>query len=127
MAHSGPVINYVELLAVALEDTKSFYTAVAEWTWVDYGPTYAAFEGAGIDVGLNTEATAGPSHESDSENAIGPLVLFATDRLEAIEAKVVAAGGEIVSGPYSYPGGRRFHFRDPSGNVLGVYQSNPTD
>ena len=32
--------------------------------------------------------------------------------------------GEVVSPPYGYPGGRRFHFRDPSGNVLGVYRSN---
>jgi uncharacterized protein len=38
--------------------------------------------------------------------------------LEAVER----AGGEVVEGPFDYPGGRRFHFRDPSGNVLGVFQ-----
>jgi predicted enzyme related to lactoylglutathione lyase len=38
---------------------------------------------------------------------------------------VRSAGGEVVEGPFDYPGGRRFHFRDPSGNVLGVFQ--PSD
>lgn len=30
-------------------------------------------------------------------------------------------GGEIVNEPYEFPGGRRFHFLDPSGNELGVW------
>ena len=35
------------------------------------------------------------------------------------------SGVEVVEGPFDYPGGRRFHFRDPSGNQLGVFQ--PSD
>lgn len=31
------------------------------------------------------------------------------------------AGGRIVKGPYAFPGGRRFHFTDPSGNELAVW------
>jgi predicted enzyme related to lactoylglutathione lyase len=38
-----------------------------------------------------------------------------------MEAKVRAAGGEILRPPYDFPGGRRFHFRDPSGNELAVW------
>ena len=30
-------------------------------------------------------------------------------------------GGLRVDGPYEFPGGRRFHFLDPSGNELGVW------
>ncbi len=122
MASDGTVISYIELPAAGLAETKAFYTAVFGWTWVDYGPTYAAFEGAGIEGGLNAEATPGASHDPGAQNAIGPLVLFGTDDLGAVEAKVIEAGGEIISGQYDYPGGRRFHFRDPSGNVLAVYQ-----
>ena len=51
------------------------------------------------------------------------LGLLQTADLAATEADVRAAGGNIISPPYGYPGGRRFHFVDPSGNVLGVYQS----
>ena len=31
------------------------------------------------------------------------------------------AGGIIVKPPFSFPGGRRFHFMDPSGNELAVW------
>jgi predicted enzyme related to lactoylglutathione lyase len=34
---------------------------------------------------------------------------------------VRAAGGVVVQGPYPFPGGRRFHFTDPSGNELAVW------
>jgi predicted enzyme related to lactoylglutathione lyase len=36
-------------------------------------------------------------------------------------ARVEAAGGEVVDPIFEFPGGRRFHFRDPAGNVLGVW------
>ena len=39
---------------------------------------------------------------------------------EAIAA-IEAAGGQIIQGPYEFPGGRRVHFTDPSGNELGVW------
>lgn len=29
--------------------------------------------------------------------------------------------GRIVEPPFDFPGGRRFHFADPSGNVLAVW------
>ena len=48
------------------------------------------------------------------------MLLFSDD-LDATLAAVTAAGGEIVNGPYDFPGGRRFHFVDPSGNELGVW------
>jgi predicted enzyme related to lactoylglutathione lyase len=34
---------------------------------------------------------------------------------------VKAAGGTIVKEPFSFPGGRRFQFTDPSGNELAVW------
>ena len=42
--------------------------------------------------------------------------------LTATLAAVEAAGGRVTNGPYEFPGGRRFHFADPSGNELGVWQ-----
>lgn len=51
----------------------------------------------------------------------GPLVLLYSDDLDATAAAVTAAGGTVVNGPYEFPGGRRFHFTDPSGNELGVW------
>ena len=119
------IIDYVELPAVSMTATKDFYTAAFGWAWVDFGPNYAGFDGAQITVGLNTEATPAPPHDAGSENSIGPLVLFSTDDLEAAEERIRAAGADLISPPYDYPGGRRFHFRDPSGNILGVYAATP--
>ncbi len=44
--------------------------------------------------------------------------------LEELETKVKRAGGSIVREPFSFPGGRRFHFRDPSGNELAVWSDH---
>jgi hypothetical protein len=35
--------------------------------------------------------------------------------------KVEAAGGEILQPIYAFPGGRRFHFAEPSGNEFAVW------
>ena len=51
------------------------------------------------------------------------MILYAHD-LEAMLAKVEAAGGVIVKPIFSFPGGRRFHFTDPSGNELGVWSES---
>jgi len=36
---------------------------------------------------------------------------------------VTKAGGTIAKPIFSFPGGRRFHFIDPGGNELAVWQS----
>ena len=82
------------------------------WRFVDYGPTYAAFDGAGLDGGLQGDAAAAPAK---------PLVILFARDLEAALAKVEAAGGTITAPIFSFPGGRRFHFRDPAGNELAVW------
>lgn len=61
--------------------------------------------------GFTTDSTAGS----------GPLVvIYATD-LQAVCTQVAAAGGQITQEIFSFPGGRRFEFSDPSGNRLAVW------
>jgi predicted enzyme related to lactoylglutathione lyase len=104
-------IDYVEFPAGDLPATKSFYAEAFGWTFTDYGPAYAAMT-EGMDGGFNADA---------ADQTAKPLaILFAHD-LEAMEAKVRAAGGKITRPIFSFPGGRRFHFTDPSGNELGVF------
>jgi len=116
-------MNYIELPAVDVDAAKAFYSAAFEWDWVDYGPGYASHTAGGLEVALNAAASIAPPHAPGAQNGVGPLVLFQTTDLTASEAIVAGAGGSIVSPPYDYPGGRRFHFADPSGNILGMYQS----
>ena len=47
-----------------------------------------------------------------------------SDDLDASVEAVRAAGGEISAEPYEFPGGRRFHFTDPSGTELGVWSKS---
>ena len=51
-------------------------------------------------------------------------MLLVSDDLDETLAAVQAAGGEVVEGPYEYPGGRRFHFTDPDGYELAVWSKN---
>ena len=79
-------IDYVELPGGALPQVKGFYEQAFGWRFVDYGPEYAAFEDAGLDGGFHASAEAEPV----------PLVILFAHDLEAMEAKVVAAGGVVV-------------------------------
>jgi predicted enzyme related to lactoylglutathione lyase len=95
-----------------LSATKGFYAAAFGWTFVDYGPDYVAVDNAGLDGGFNSNP--------EQPTPIPLVVLFATD-LEAMAAKVIAAGGTITRPIFSFPGGRRFQLRDPGGNELAVW------
>lgn len=106
-------LNYVELGGGDLAATKRFYTDALGLAWTDYGSTYAAANEGGVAFGLQGDA-------SEAEPA--PLALFQVDDVEAALGRVEAAGGTITVPLFSFPGGRRFHFRDPAGNVLGVWQ-----
>jgi len=104
-------IDYVEFPGGDLPATKAFYAKAFGWAFTDYGPTYAAAS-EGLDAGFHGDA---------AEQVAKPLVILFAHDLEAMEAKVKAAGGAITRPIFSFPGGRRFHFRDPSGNELGVF------
>jgi predicted enzyme related to lactoylglutathione lyase len=102
-------LDYLELPGGDLPATKTFYADAFGWQFIDYGPSYAAFN-EGLDGGFDVDAATQK-----------PLpVLWAHD-LEAMVQKVTAAGGEITLPIFDFPGGRRFHFRDPAGNELAVW------
>jgi hypothetical protein len=48
------------------------------------------------------------------------MVIYADD-LGSTYSKIVAAGGRITKSTFEFPGGRRFHFADPNGNLLAVW------
>jgi predicted enzyme related to lactoylglutathione lyase len=105
-------IDYIELPTTDMAAAKAFYTGVFGWKTQDWGPDYTSFEDGRLAGGFRKEAevvTGGPL-----------VVLYAVD-LEAVEAAVRSHGGTIVKEIFSFPGGRRFHFTDPSGNELAVW------
>ena len=107
--------NYIELPASDMAAMKAFYAESFGWSYIDYGPLYAAITGAGVDGGLDGDAGA------RKQSAHGALVVLYSDDLDATEAGITAAGGTITAPQFDFPGGRRFHFTDPSGNELAVW------
>ena len=104
-------VDYVELPGGELTATKAFYAQAFGWRFTDYGPTYAAFD-EGLDGGF---------HADEADAVRKPLVILFAHDLEAMEARVRAAGGSITRPIFAFPGGRRFHFADPAGNELAVW------
>jgi uncharacterized protein len=105
-------IDYIELPVSDVALAKRFYGAVFGWTFEDYGPDYASFHDGRLGGGFRQEAHVARG---------GPLVVLYAVDLAALEAKIRGAGGKVVRAPFAFPGGRRFHFTDPSGNELAVW------
>jgi len=105
-------IDFIELPSGDLGAAKTFYANVFGWPLTDFGPTYAGTAGGDVDIGLQGDAQEAPTH---------PLPVVHVKDLEAALAAVKAAGGTIVKPIFSFPGGRRFHFRDPNGNELAAW------
>lgn len=108
-------INYLEIPTKDLAATKAFFNTVFGWRFLDYGPEYSCF----LDVGIN-----GGFYQASQEFNLtkgSPLIVIYSQSLELTEAQVLAAGGEILKPVFSFPGGRRFHFSDPSRNEYAVW------
>ncbi len=112
-------INYIELPSHDLAVTKAFYGSLFGWTFTDWGPDYISFAGAGIDGGFHSGGEVVPQKP-------GVLVVLYSENLEATCESVVAAGASITLELFSFPGGRRFQFRDPSGNEMAVWSEQPS-
>ncbi len=113
--HTHGHIDFIEFPAPsvpALQQTKAFLASAFGWTFKDWGDDYADAVGAGVGAGISADAQSRPAQ---------PLVVVYSDDLERSREQILAAGGQIVLDIFSFPGGRRFHFREPSGNVLAVW------
>ena len=106
--------HYIELPTTDMAAMKTFYGSVFGWDYIDYGPNYAAITRAGMEGGFDARADREPSDQ-------GALIILYSDNLDASEQAVKDANGIIVQDIFEFPGGRRFHFKDPSGNELAVW------
>lgn len=111
-------INYVEFPARDIQATKEFFSHAFGWLFQDFGPEYSAFSNQGIDGGFFK------SELSSSTNNGAALIVFYSQDLEATQGKIENANGFIVKPIFAFPGGRRFHFTEPSGNEFAVWSDN---
>ncbi|MBY4894653.1 VOC family protein [Rhodobacteraceae bacterium N5(2021)] len=109
MSDANTPIDYIEFTSPELEKTQAFFTEAFGWSYVDYGPDYKDIQGAGLGGGVER----GPLR--------APLPVLKADDLEAMLARVKAAGAEITQEIFEFPGGRRFQFREPGGTEMAVW------
>ncbi|MGD8784782.1 MAG: VOC family protein [Thioalkalispiraceae bacterium] len=112
-------INYLELPVHDIAASKDFFSNLFGWKFVDYGPDYSCFHGAGIDGGFYTSAQYGFRSEG------GPLIVFYYYDIDRIKAKITALSGKIIKDTYAFPGGRRFHFTDVNDNEYAIWTDKP--
>ncbi len=103
-------IDYVEFSSEELEKTEAFFQEAFGWSFVEYGPDYRDIQGAGIGGGL------------ERAKRVPPLVVLKSDDLENDRDHILKAGGELTKDIFEFPGGRRFEFREPGGNLMAVWQ-----
>lgn len=115
-------INYLEFPASNIIATKDFFSTVFNWQFKDYGNEYTAF--SSLDAGVNGGFYISNKKSLTKEGSV--LVVFYSKDLSATKNKIENAGGKISKDTYSFPGGQRFHFTDPSGNEFAVW-SDKTD
>lgn len=108
-------ISYVELPTSDLSSTRAFYADAFGLVFTDFGPSYSCTLTGDVDLGLQADA---------SEATSTPLAVITVDDLEAAYDAVGQAGGVITKPIFAFPGGRRFHFRDPTGNELAALKSD---
>ena len=108
-------ICFVELPASELASARSFYTDAFGLAFTNFGPSYSCMMTGDVDIGLQADA---------SEATSSPLAVIAVDNLELALEAVSKAGGIITKPAFAFPGGQRFHFRDPSGNELAALEAN---
>ena len=105
-------LNYVDLPSANLAQSKAFYAKVFGWSLVDYGPFYSCTTDQDTNIGLNGAL---------DQILSAPLPVILVEDLEETLSAVQAAGASITVPIFSFPGGRRFHFRDPSGNEMAAW------
>lgn len=108
-------LNYLELPVADIDRAKAFYSAAFGWRFADFGPSYAATTSGDTDIGFQADP---------AERTAAALPVIEVDDLAAVEARVRAAGGEITTPIFAFPGGRRFHFRDVAGHEIAVMQAS---
>lgn len=105
-------ISYIELKTNDIELVKKFYGNVFDWEFTDYGQDYTSFNKSGIPGGFV---------KTDEKIANQILLVLYHKDLEKVQTKIKENGGTISKEIFEFPGGKRFHFIDPTGNELAVW------
>jgi len=115
LAQHGKV-SYLEIPAIYPLDSADFYEAVFGWKIERRAPDNVSFfDGAGQLLGRLIPDRAPAATP-------GFLPYKSVDQVGATVENIAASGGVIVSAPYPEGNLTIATFRDPAGNLLGIWQ-----
>jgi uncharacterized protein len=109
-------ICYLEIPAIDVRQSAAFYQAVAGWHIRERGDGRLAFDDGVGEVSGAWVVGRPPSAQP------GLLVYIMVDDVAATVKRVMAHGGEIVQPIGADDPEITARFRDPAGNVLGLFQ-----
>jgi uncharacterized protein len=109
-------ICYVELPAIDIRRSADFYQKVFGWTIRRRGDGNTAFDDTVGEVSGSWVVGRPPSSQP------GVLFYIMVDSVKDTVAAVTAHGGEIVQAIGADAPEITARFRDPGGNVIGLYQ-----
>ena len=123
MSHTHHAFDYIEITVADLAAAQRFYGEAFGWTFNAYGPGYAGIVVGGREAGglAVAETPSSTTSSSSATSTTAPLIILYSNDLDATLTAIETAGGTITTAPYAFPGGRRFHFADPSGNTMAVW------
>ena len=106
-------INYIEIPVTDPARARDFFAALFGWSFEDWGADYISFNDGRLDGGFSRADVPAP--------ATGVLVVFYSANLERDLERVQELGATISREIFSFPGGRRFHFVDPTGTEYAIW------
>ena len=109
-------ICYLEIPARDVARSADFYKKVFDWNMRQRGDGATSFDDAVGEVGGAFVLGRPPA------SAPGLMVYIWVESAAATVEAVIANGGEIVQAIGGDPGEITARFRDPGGNVIGIYQ-----
>jgi predicted enzyme related to lactoylglutathione lyase len=109
-------ICYIELPALDINRSVSFYREVFGWQIRTRGDGHIAFDDSVGEVSGTWVLGRNPMTE------VGLLIYIMVDSVAAAIDAVIAHGGELVQPIGADAPEITARFRDPAGNVLGLYQ-----
>jgi predicted enzyme related to lactoylglutathione lyase len=108
-------IDYIEIPAKDPAAAQEFFSALFGWKFEDYGPDYCSYSDGRLAGGFFRSELRASAEEGSA------LVVIYRSDLAAAVSRVTELGGTVTKDIFSFPGGSRFHFRDPNDNEFAVW------
>lgn len=110
-------LSYVQIPAVDVDASAAFYTSVFGWTASGNAEHRSFTDASGQLIGAFTREVA-----AAREPGVLPYI-YVNAPIEETVARIKAAGGTIARAPYDEGSLRVATFRDPAGNIIGIWSS----